>query len=460
MKLYDPIYGEMELKNPWEIEIVNSPRFRRLQRIKQMSFAYLIFPGANHTRFEHSLGTYKLASIFWDILKTKEIDHIAFDRDDEIKLKLSALLHDMGHGPLSHLVEIFMSRLGLKYGHEVFAIQIIMDELPEILRRNGIINADKICEDVVKIITKNNDTKDIKICFFGNLISGHIDFDRLDFLQRDSYYCHSWRLNVDLHLFFTKGIKIMNIDGMPDAFLNGNTGISDAEEILMFRRNIYKNIVNDRNYLSATAMALRAMKNSVSVNKPNNVLYNLTQRIENYNKLDLNQFLDEFRKEEWYLELGDSEFLDLLYSVSTSNSIYIDRLRKGNLFKSIDVVKYNDLTNTRKDNINKLYGDKKNMQIKISELEDKIEKLVINKSSIGSEAIIVYAPPLPNKNEMFINVIIDDDEKLNLMDASPISKVLGDDLLQNWGIHLFADMSSNIDVHQIKKVFRKILSGA
>ena len=459
MKLYDPIYGEMELKKPWEIEIVNSPRFRRLQRIKQLSFAYLIFPGANHTRFEHSLGTFKIASIFWDILKTKEIDHISFNPDDEIKLKLSALLHDMGHGPLAHLVEIFMSRLGLKYGHEEFGIQVIRDELPGILKRNGVKNGDKICEDVVNIIAKKSDPNDRKILLFANLISGHIDFDRLDFLQRDSYYCHSWRLNVDLNLFFTEGIKIISVDGIPDIYLNGKTGISYAEDILMFRRNIYKNIVNDRKYLSATAMALRAMKNSVSVDKPNNPLYNLTQRIENYNKLDLNQFLDEFRAEKWYLELVDSEFLDLLSSVSPSNSRYVERLRKGNLFKSIDVVLYANLTNEHKDHVNNLYSDKKNIHIKLSELEDKIEKHVINQSAVGSEAIIVYVPPLPNKNEMFINIVMDGDTKGNLMEKSPISNALQQDFLQDWGIYLFVDMSSDIDVHNIMRVFRKKLSG-
>ena len=94
----DPLYGFVELNRKIK-KIVNSKEFQRLRYIKQLDFAYLVFPSANHTRFEHSLGVYYLTSLFLDKTKSKKL------RELKDELLVFSLLHDVGHGPFSHASE-------------------------------------------------------------------------------------------------------------------------------------------------------------------------------------------------------------------------------------------------------------------------------------------------------------------------------------------------------------------
>jgi hypothetical protein len=152
----DPLHGYIELDDI-TLALVDTRKMQRLRRIRQLGFAYLVYPGANHTRFEHSLGTYHLASI---LLRRLDIE------DDEIRV--AALLHDVGHGPYSHATEdILYEHTG--EGHE----DVIEDgNIMEILERYSL-SVDRI-----------------KKCIKGEsqILGGDIDVDRMDYLVRDAYY--------------------------------------------------------------------------------------------------------------------------------------------------------------------------------------------------------------------------------------------------------------------------------
>jgi len=92
----DSVHGNLHI-NDLEIKLVDTPQIQRLRRIKQLGFTFLIYPGANHTRFEHSIGTMYLAS--------QMADHLNLDEDKKSILRICALLHDAGHGPFSHVSE-------------------------------------------------------------------------------------------------------------------------------------------------------------------------------------------------------------------------------------------------------------------------------------------------------------------------------------------------------------------
>ena len=167
MKLIkDPIHGYIGLSED-EIGVVDTRAFQRLRRIIQLPFVYLVYPGARHCRFDHSLGCMYLAG--------EIAERLGFDEHRRKVLRLAGLLHDLGHTPYSHLLEPLLQEKGLS--HEQMTTKIIRedDELGEAVERCGVDP-----EEIIEILEKKVPE--------GAVISGPFDVDKLDFLVRDSYF--------------------------------------------------------------------------------------------------------------------------------------------------------------------------------------------------------------------------------------------------------------------------------
>lgn len=162
--LKDPLYGFINIDAPFD-DLIETEYFQRLRNIKQLGQTYLIYPSANHSRFEHSLGAFYLAKKFTETLK---MDH-------KNEFMAAALLHDIGHYPFSHAIENYIEMLnGIK--HEDQTLNLIRNtKISDILKKQKM-DIDIICD---LILGKGK---------YGKLISGEIDVDRLDYLKRDSYY--------------------------------------------------------------------------------------------------------------------------------------------------------------------------------------------------------------------------------------------------------------------------------
>ena len=157
----DSVYGDIRL-NEIEVEVMDNPQFQRLRRIKQLGLISLIYPGANHTRFEHSIGTMHIAS--------KLADKLDLNQEDKELVRISALLHDIGHGPFSHVSEGVLS-----FPHEELTKYVIKNTaIRDIVEKK--FDIDKIIEII------NGEGK------FGPIVSGELDADRMDYLLRDSHY--------------------------------------------------------------------------------------------------------------------------------------------------------------------------------------------------------------------------------------------------------------------------------
>ena len=98
----DPVYGFISLENKLIFQIVEHPHFQRLRRISQLGLTYLVYPGANHTRFQHALGAYHLMGRAVAELKSKSVE---ISDEEAIAVRIAILLHDLGHGPFSHALE-------------------------------------------------------------------------------------------------------------------------------------------------------------------------------------------------------------------------------------------------------------------------------------------------------------------------------------------------------------------
>lgn len=192
-----PVHGFVEF-NDWEREIINHPVFQRLRRIRQLSFCDQLFPGATHTRFEHSLGVMHIATKLYDSL-TRKYGALLEDRlgchPDKSRartfVRLAALLHDVGHGPFSHTSEDLMpGASGEKYDHEDYSALLVRKEMADVIDNHPFNQAhDGVTSAQVADFYLGRPTIAREVLFWKELVSGQIDADRMDYLLRDSLHC-------------------------------------------------------------------------------------------------------------------------------------------------------------------------------------------------------------------------------------------------------------------------------
>ena len=172
LDIIDPIHDFIRVYEH-ELSIIDDPLFQRLRRIRQLTGAHLTYPAAQHTRFEHSLGVMHIASQAGHSLYEKEILKL----DDIEILRLAGLLHDIGHGPFSHLFEEIIQEK--KISHEDFGKEIILkSEIGDNLSKNGF---DK--KLITKVAFGNS-----KLQYMNEIVSGTLSADMMDYLLRDGYF--------------------------------------------------------------------------------------------------------------------------------------------------------------------------------------------------------------------------------------------------------------------------------
>lgn len=192
-----PVHGFIPI-NDWEREIINHPAFQRLRRIRQLAWTDYVYPGAMHTRFEHSLGVMHLATKLYDAIversrpllaKLHGYDDAGFRRDKAL-VRLAALLHDVGHSPFSHAGEdVFPFREGGKkrYVHEEYSAAIIRNLMRDTIE-NHLLNGNYglKADDIAALI--EGSSKSARSIFWRDVITGQMDADRMDYLLRDSLH--------------------------------------------------------------------------------------------------------------------------------------------------------------------------------------------------------------------------------------------------------------------------------
>lgn len=169
----DPVHRYVHVRDQVIWDLIGTREFQRLRRIRQLGTTYLVFHGAEHSRFNHSLGVYEIVRrIVDDVFQGRP----EWNEDERLLVLCAALLHDLGHGPFSHAFEKVFET-----DHEEFTRRILLEqtEVHEVLRR---VSAD-FPEKVAQVIEKTYPNKLVV-----SLISSQIDADRMDYLQRDAYY--------------------------------------------------------------------------------------------------------------------------------------------------------------------------------------------------------------------------------------------------------------------------------
>ncbi len=203
-----PIYGFIAI-DAWEREIISQPAFQRLRRIRQLAWTEHVYPGAMHTRFEHSLGVMHMATMLYDgiVERSKEFLERELGYNDAGRkryrqlIRLATLLHDVGHGPFSHAVEELAPEKAAGYGqytHEDYSTAIIKRHFQDLIENHPDNNNYGFrIEEVTGLIDGGESVG--RGAVWRDLVSGQLDADRMDYLLRDSYHCgveygrYDWR---------------------------------------------------------------------------------------------------------------------------------------------------------------------------------------------------------------------------------------------------------------------------
>ncbi len=220
----DPVFGFIRIPRGLLYGIVEHPLFQRLNRINQLGLASVVYPGARHTRFQHSLGAFHLMGEAVISLQQKGI--FIFDAEAEA-VQAAILMHDIGHAPFSHVLE---NTLIHGISHEDISL-MMMEEINEYF--NGQLN-------LAISIFKGNYPKN----FLHQLISSQLDMDRLDYLRRDSFYTGVTEGNIGS----ARIIKMLNV--VDDSLVVDQKGIYSLENYLTTRRLMYWQV-----YLHRTCVA-------------------------------------------------------------------------------------------------------------------------------------------------------------------------------------------------------------
>lgn len=308
----DPVFGFINIPKGLLYDVVTHPIIQRLTRIKQLGLSSFVYPGAQHTRFQHSLGAFYLMSEAINTLRQK--GNFIFDSEAEA-VQAAILMHDIGHGPFSHVLEhtlvkginheeislMLMERMNQEMkGQLTLAIQIFKDEYPK--------------------------------KFLHQLISSQLDMDRLDYLRRDSFYTGVTEGNIGS----ARIIKMLNVKD--DHLVVDSKGIYSIENYLMARRLMYWQVYLHKTSVAAEKMLVSALSRAKELaSKGVDLFASPALRFFLYNDINANFFKEDANCLENYINLDDNDIWTSLKIWCEHEDAILSTLSKGiinrNLFK-------------------------------------------------------------------------------------------------------------------------------
>jgi HD superfamily phosphohydrolase len=243
----DPVYGFISIPGDFVFDLIEHPWFQRLRNIKQLGLTSFVYPGANHSRFQHGLGAFHLMSMAISTLRSKGIE---ISNEEEEATCIAILLHDIGHGPFSHALE---TSIISDITHEDLSL-LLMNKLNETFN-GGLTLAIKIF------------TGEYHRIFFHELISGQMDMDRLDYLRRDSFFTGVIEGSVGSERI----IRMLNV--VNNRLVIDEKGIYSLEKFLIARRLMYWQVYMHKTVLSSESLLVKILKRAKELTNAGADLY-------------------------------------------------------------------------------------------------------------------------------------------------------------------------------------------
>ena len=312
--IIDPVYGFIHIPLGLLRNIVKHPYFQRLERIHQLGTSAMVYPGAQHTRKQHSLGAYHLMTRAFHTLANKGI----FLFDSEVEATEAAILmHDLGHGPYSHVLEsVFVPGMS----HETISL-MMMEQINE--EMHGELSL------AIRIFKDEHPKR-----FLHELISSQLDMDRLDYLCRDSFYTGVREGNIGAQRL------IQMLEVSDDKLLINEKGIYTVENYLMARRVMYWQVYLHKTTVAAEEVLRCALRRAKYLAMNDCQLQcSPALRFFLYNDITPERFTSDAECLRQYAMLDDSDIITALKIWSTSDDRVLAVLSNDfinrNLFKAI-----------------------------------------------------------------------------------------------------------------------------
>ncbi|ETD21748.1 MULTISPECIES: HD domain-containing protein [Prevotellaceae] len=290
----DPVFGFIKIPHGLLLDIVRHPLIQRLTRIKQLGLASVVYPGAQHTRFQHSLGAFHLMSEAITSLGQKGI--FIFDSEAEA-VEAAILMHDIGHGPFSHVLE---NTLIHGISHEEISL-MMMEQINRDM--NGSLNL------AINIFKDKYPKR-----FLHQLISSQLDMDRLDYLRRDSFFTGVNEGNIGS----ARIIKMLNV--INDQLVVEAKGIYSIENYLTSRRLMYWQVYLHKTAVACEKVLINTLKRAKQLVREGHTLFAspaLLYFLEN--EVDARIFEEDDRALAYYVQLDDNDIWSALKVWATSD---------------------------------------------------------------------------------------------------------------------------------------------
>ena len=312
----DPVYGFINIPGDLIFDLIENPWFQRLRNIRQLGLTSFVYPGANHSRFQHCLGAMHLMEMAINTLRSKGT---YISPEEEEAVFCAILLHDSGHGPFSHALE---NSIISGITHEDLSL-LLMKELNE--RFGGRL------ELAMEIFKGNYKRK-----FLHDLIAGQIDMDRLDYLRRDSFFTGV----IEGSIGSDRIIRMLNV--VNDELVVDEKGIYSLEKFLIARRLMYWQVYMHKTVIASETLLVNVLKRAKQLASEGSDLYATPAlRFFLYNNIGPEDLLQEGTFTPGliaanFTRLDDTDiFVAAKYWADDSDKVLADlagRLMKRNLF--------------------------------------------------------------------------------------------------------------------------------
>ncbi len=277
----DPVYGFIRFPEPELMRIIDHPWFQRLRRIRQMGFADLVYPGASHSRLAHSLGACHLAGKAMDELNAKGI---VTSKEDYLAARMAALLHDIGHGPYSHSSEHTL--VGVR--HEVLS-HLIMKRMNQ--EMGGIM------ERAIGVFDRSYPVR-----YLHQLVSSQLDVDRMDYLNRDSFYTGVSEGVIG----YDRILQMLTVQD--NELMVEEKGAQSVEKFIIARRLMYWQVYLHKTVLGSEMLLVNILKRAKEICRNGGKLF-ATPSLAYFLQQDLTEqdFLNDPGHLDRYCDLDDAD---------------------------------------------------------------------------------------------------------------------------------------------------------
>lgn len=401
----DPLHGYIEL-DELAHAILDTVEMQRLRRIRQLGFSYLVYPGANHTRFEHSLGAYHLMNIL--------LERLNVAKEEEQELLVASLIHDTGHGPYSHATEPLIKKFTDK-GHEEIESMIFAD-------RDEDKDAESTAPTILKVVEDYRlDKREIigyikgekQIFFrkrdFSRILNGEIDIDKMDYLVRDSYYTGvAYGVVDNIRL-------IQGLDFFKGEVVITEKGILPAEYLLFSRLLMQPTVYNHHTSRIAQLMFLNALEDFIeSIESATTITIAMIRRMD------------------------DSEINIALRNANSYPKEIMTRINERRLFKRAVYTKVNELADGLVEELSE--------ERRVQEVKEEISA----RAGVDKKYVLVdFQKPKGDELEEGAAKVVIGNEFKNLREVSSMVSLLSNAFQENYKIGVYTPEEHRADVKRV-----------